>query len=131
MTGYARPLHLTGLAAPSAKTRRVSEDDFWDSKAELSPKPEIQNLPNTAPKATFNGAAKIALSKLPEFDSFGLNPPFDIGNIDSILNRVRPGIQMNRMQSSVKDCIFCSNENAVVGAPTGKPCSYLMLKTIF
>jgi len=130
VTGYARPLQLTGLAAPSAKTRKVSEDDFWESKAELSPKPPIQNLPNTAQKATFHGAAKIALSKLPAFDAFSLNTPSEIGNIDAIFNRVRPGIQMNRMQRLVKDCILCSNENTVVCAPTGKPCLYIMLHAI-
>jgi replicative superfamily II helicase len=42
-----------------------------------------------------------------------------VGSVDSILNEVRHGIRLNRVQSAVKDCIFNSNENAVVGAPTG------------
>jgi len=77
-------------------------------------------LPNTAPKATFNRAPEIVPSKLTAIDSLVSNSNFDIGNIDSILNRVRPGIHLNRVQSSVKDCIFYSNESAVLGAPTGK-----------
>ena len=41
VTGYAHPLHSLESAAPSAKFRKVSTEDEWDSKAQLSPKPEI------------------------------------------------------------------------------------------
>jgi hypothetical protein len=81
-------------------------------------------LQNTAPKSVFD-AAKIALSTLPVSDLFGLNP-FGICNFHP-----SNGIETDRTQSSVKDCIACSNENAVMGAPTGKPCSYLMMNTFF
>jgi hypothetical protein len=103
---------LHGVEAASAKFQKISEDDFWDST-------EDSSLLNTASKAIIHRPV------VPEISTFGSlyenpsNPAFDAGNIDSILNRVRPGIKLNRVQSSVKDCIFYSNENAVIGAPTG------------
>jgi len=69
VTGHARPQH--SLGAPSAKTRKIAEDNAGNSNAKISPQPEIQNLPNTAPKATSNGADNIALSKLPAFNAVG------------------------------------------------------------
>ena len=123
-TGYIRPHHLIGAEAKtSSKFLKVSEDDFWDSKdASLWSQVDDESLPNTAAKVPLHRNMETA--KLIPFKSFGTYPNHtvsddSVSSIDSILNRVRPGLQLNRVQSSVKNCIFNSNESSVVGAPTG------------
>ena len=119
-TGYIRPLHLIGSEAKPAKLQKKSDDDFWDSQdgSLSSLLPDVEILPNTAAKSAKHQDQKS--TTLSSFRNLPSNPVFDAGNIDAILNRVRPGIALNRVQTSVKDCIFNSNESAVVGAPTGK-----------
>ena len=120
-TGYIRPLHLNGEGAKSSKIRKISDDDFWDSNDGLiSPIQDIEGLPNNAAKIEKHQDA--ATGKLMTLGTFGKqrnNHDLDRGKIDDILNKVRPGIALNRVQSLVRDCIFNSNENVVVGAPTG------------
>jgi hypothetical protein len=126
-TGYIRPLHLTGVDAKvTAKFQKVSEEDFWDARsdAHLS-QLHVESLPDTAAKVPIYRDVASANSKSTTFSSFEAcpsNPAFDdqLGSVDSVMNRVRPGIKLNRVQSSVKACIFNSNESSVVGAPTGK-----------
>jgi hypothetical protein len=119
-TGYIRPLHLNGEGAKSSKIRRISDDDFWDSNDGLISIQDIEGLPNTAAKfEKHQDAATEKLMTLGTFEKQRNNHDLDGGKIDDILNKVRPGIALNRVQSLVRDCIFNSNESAVVGAPTG------------
>ena len=125
-TGYIRPLHLIGAEAKkSAKIQKASEDDFWDSNCRPNlPRLDAEMLPTTAVKpANHRDITAQKLAPLAAIRENLSNPACDVrvGSVDSILNEVRPGIRLNRVQSSVKDCIFNSNENAVVGAPTGNP----------
>lgn len=136
-TGYIRPLHLIGAEAnKSAKIQRATEDDFWDSNVRpYSPRLDAEMLPTTAEKpANYRDVTAQKFAPLATMRENLRNPACDVrvGSVDSILNEVRPGIRLNRVQSAVKDCIFNSNENAVVGAPTGKPHhdKYLGLKEI-
>jgi hypothetical protein len=125
-TGYIRPLHLTGgEARTTAKFQKVSEDDFWDSNdGPISPQVEAESLPKTAAKTSVHRDMESVKSTV--FRPFEENPrnyrasDVGAGSTDSIMFRVRPGLKLNRMQCSVKNCIFNSNESAVVGAPTGK-----------
>jgi hypothetical protein len=119
-TGYIRPLHLIGSEAKPAKLQKKSDDDFWDSQdgSHSSLLPDVEILPNTAAKSAKHQDQKS--TTLSSFRKLPSNSVFDAGSVDAILNRVRPGITLNRVQTSVKDCIFNSNESAVVGAPTGK-----------
>jgi hypothetical protein len=121
-TGYIRPLHMIGVEAKSAKFSKISEEDFWDAKdGSLSPMPDVEKLPATAAKsAKYQDAAPEKWTTLGTFGKTKNYPAMDLESVDSILNRVRPGITLNRVQSTVRDCIFTSNESALVGAPTGK-----------
>ena len=123
-SGYIRPLHLTaGERNPTAKFQRVSEEDFWDSKdGPHSPQIEAESLPKTAAKTSVHRVIEPAISTV--FHPFEECPKANhahvgTGSADSIMFRVRPGLKFNRMQTSVKNCIFNSNESSVVGAPTG------------
>jgi hypothetical protein len=124
-TGYIRPLHLIGVEAKkSAKIQKASEDDFWDSNyRQKLPEMDEEMLPSTAEKPiNHRDISAQNFAPLGTVSANLRNSACDsrLGSVDSILNEVRPGIRLNRVQSSVKDCIFNSNENAVVGAPTGK-----------
>ncbi len=121
-TGYIRPHHVLGVAAKSSKDQKKTDEDFWNSKdGSLSPLPDVEGFQNTASKSAKH--QDIVSANFRVSDEFGIQknkPDFDTGSIESILNRVRPGIKLNRVQILVRDCIFNSDESAVVGAPTGK-----------